>query len=79
MMGDKVEARKSCEDLLTLWKDADPDIGGVIPDINNIDMLAAELGLTHQASVPELPTSLMLLGGGLLGAACKLRRSLRSN
>ena len=26
MMGDKVAARKSYEDFLTLWKDADPDI-----------------------------------------------------
>jgi tetratricopeptide (TPR) repeat protein len=26
MMGDKDAARKSCQDLLTLWKDADPDI-----------------------------------------------------
>ena len=26
MMGDKVSARKSYEDFLTLWKDADPDI-----------------------------------------------------
>jgi hypothetical protein len=26
MMGDKVAARKSYQDFLTLWKDADPDI-----------------------------------------------------
>jgi hypothetical protein len=25
-MGDKVAARKSYQDFLTLWKDADPDI-----------------------------------------------------
>jgi eukaryotic-like serine/threonine-protein kinase len=26
MMGDTAAARKSYQDLLTLWKDADPDI-----------------------------------------------------
>jgi hypothetical protein len=26
MMGDKMAARKSYDDFLTLWKDADPDI-----------------------------------------------------
>ena len=26
MMGDKVAARKSYQDFLTIWKDADPDI-----------------------------------------------------
>ena len=26
MMGDKAAARKSYQDFLTLWKDADPDI-----------------------------------------------------
>jgi hypothetical protein len=26
MMGDKAAARKSYEDFLTLWKDADPDV-----------------------------------------------------
>ena len=26
MMGDEVAARKSYQDFLTLWKDADPDI-----------------------------------------------------
>ena len=26
MMGDKAAARKSYEDFLTIWKDADPDI-----------------------------------------------------
>ena len=26
MMGDNVAARKSYQDFLTLWKDADPDI-----------------------------------------------------
>jgi len=26
MMGDKEAARKSYQDFLTLWKDADPDI-----------------------------------------------------
>ena len=26
MTGDKAAARKSYQDLLTLWKDADPDI-----------------------------------------------------
>ncbi len=54
----------------------DPALNGVIPNPDNIAQLAQEFGLS-QATAPE-PSSLLLLGSGMLGINGLLRKRLRA-